>query len=38
MQNFKDLIIWNQGIELAVNAYSLTVNCPKKRFMGSQVK
>lgn len=40
MQNFKDLIIWNQGIELAVNAYNLTRQLPKEEIYGlsSQIK
>lgn len=40
MQNFKDLIIWNQGIELAVKAYELTRQLPKEETYGlsSQIK
>ncbi|HEX8041717.1 MAG TPA: four helix bundle protein [Chryseosolibacter sp.] len=40
MQNFKDLIIWNQGIELAVKAYDLTRQLPKEEIYGlsSQIK
>lgn len=40
MQNFRDLIIWNQGIELAVKAYELTRQLPKEEMYGlsSQIK
>lgn len=40
MKNFKDMIIWNQGIELAVNAYELTRQLPKEEIYGlsSQIK
>ena len=40
MQNFKELIIWNQGIELAVKAYHLTKQLPKEEVYGlsSQIK
>ena len=40
MQNFKDLVIWNQGIELAVKAYDLTRQLPKEEIYGltSQIK
>ena len=40
MQNFKDLIIWNQGIELAVKTYELTRQLPREEIYGlsSQIK
>lgn len=40
MQNFRELIIWNQGIELAVKAYELTKQLPKEEVYGlsSQIK
>ncbi len=40
MQNFKDLVIWNQGIELAVKIYTLTRQLPKEETYGltSQIK
>ena len=40
MKNFKDMIIWNQGIELAVSAYELTRQLPKEEIYGlsSQIK
>ena len=40
MQNFRDLIIWSQGIELAVTAYQLTRQFPKEEIYGltSQIK
>ena len=40
MQNFRDLIIWSQGIELAVTAYQLTRQFPKEETYGltSQIK
>lgn len=40
MQNFRELIIWNQGIELAVKAYELTSQPPKEEVYGlsSQIK
>lgn len=40
MKNFKDYLIWNQGIELAVQAYELTKQLPKEEMYGlsSQIK
>jgi len=40
MKNFKDYVIWNQGIELAVHAYELTRQLPKEEMYGlsSQIK
>lgn len=40
MKNYKDMIIWQQGIELAVNAYNLTKQLPKEEMYGlsSQIK
>jgi four helix bundle protein len=40
MKNFKDYLIWNQGIELAVQAYELTKQLPKEEIYGlsSQIK
>jgi four helix bundle protein len=34
MRNFRGMKIWNQGIELAVNAYELTKNFPKEELYG----
>ena len=40
MKNFKDYVIWRQGIELAVKAYDLTKQLPKEEIYGlsSQIK
>ena len=40
MKNFKNIIIWNQGIELAVRAYALTAQLPREEVYGlsSQIK
>ena len=40
MQNFRELTIWSQGIELAVKAYDLTRQLPKEEIYGltSQIK
>jgi four helix bundle protein len=40
MQNFRELTIWSQGIELAVKAYELTRQLPKEEVYGlsSQIK
>lgn len=40
ISSYKDLIIWQKGIELAVNVYSLTKNFPdnEKFALSSQVK
>lgn len=40
MQNFRDLVIWNHGIDLAVRAYELTRQLPKEEVYGlsSQIK
>ena len=40
MQNFKDLVIWNRGIDLAVKAYGLARQLPKEEIYGlsSQIK
>lgn len=34
MRNFRELKIWNQGIELAVKAYVLTQQLPKEELYG----
>jgi four helix bundle protein len=34
MRNFRELIIWNQGIDLAVKAYELTKQLPKEELYG----
>ena len=40
MRNFREMIIWKQGMELAVNAYRLTTQLPKEEMYGlsSQIK
>lgn len=40
MKNFRELIIWNQGIELAVKAYDLAKQIPREEIYGltSQIK
>ncbi|HEU5146313.1 MAG TPA: four helix bundle protein [Chryseosolibacter sp.] len=40
MKDFKKLIIWQRGIELAVEAYDLTKQLPKEEIYGlsSQIK
>ena len=40
MKNYKEMIIWQQGIELAVKAYKLTSQLPKEEMYGlsSQIK
>lgn len=40
MKNFRKMVIWQQGIELAVRAYELTKQLPKKELFGlsSQIK
>lgn len=40
MKNFKEMVIWQQGIELAVGAYELTKQLPKEEIYGlsSQIK
>lgn len=30
MQNFRELVIWSQGIDLAVKGYELTKQLPKE--------
>jgi four helix bundle protein len=34
MRNFRDLTIWNNGIELAVETYSLAKQLPKEELFG----
>ena len=34
MRNFRELTIWNQGIELAVKAYELSRQLPKEEMYG----
>lgn len=40
MKNFRNYLIWNQGIELAVDAYALVKQLPKEELYGlsSQIK
>lgn len=40
MKNFRNFVIWNQGIELAVKGYELTRQLPKEEIYGlsSQIK
>jgi four helix bundle protein len=40
MKNFRELIIWNQGVELAVHAYDLTKQLPREEVyeLASQIK
>lgn len=40
MRNFREMIIWKQGMELAVNAYRLTTQLPREEIYGlsSQIK
>jgi four helix bundle protein len=34
MRNFRELVFWNQGIELAVKAYELAKQLPKEELYG----
>jgi four helix bundle protein len=40
MKNFREMVIWQQGIELAVNGYGLAKQLPKEEVYGlsSQIK
>lgn len=40
MKNFRKYVIWNRGIELAVDAYQLTKQLPREEIYGlaSQIK